>query len=305
MHGRVGALIALGAGFNPILTGRENIYVNASVLGLSQIEIDAKFDEIVEFSELAEFIDAPVQSYSSGMQVRLGFAVTTALYPDILIIDEILAVGDVGFRSKCYDVMSQMRQKASIIFVSHSMPMIARMCADSLVMNKGEKHFFGKTNEAVIKYYNLFEGKKKNIRTGTGEVHVDAIHFVSTLNKDDKSIVKYGDELNIRIKITANMDITELVLNLVFRDLSDNVIAECNNYINPVQIRMHKGESIQIQTSIKEFTLNPGIYNLDIILMSKDMIRHYDWIRPAHVIEVFGPRIGTGGQQFKAIWDFS
>jgi lipopolysaccharide transport system ATP-binding protein len=304
MHGRVGALIALGAGFNPILTGRENIYVNASVLGLSQKEIDAKFDDIVDFSEIREFIDMPVQSYSSGMAMRLGFAVATSLSPDILIIDEILAVGDMGFRSKCYDVMSQMRQKASIIFVSHSMPMVARMCEYSLTMNKGKKHFFGKTSEAIIKYYNLFEGKRGNDRTGTGEAHVEQINF-SCININDRPVINYGDELNIKILITANLDIPDLIVNLVFRDLSDNVIAECSNYINPIQIIIRKGESIQVQTSIKEFTLNPGIYHFDIILMSKDMIRHYDWLRPARVIEVRGPRIATGGQQFKAIWSFS
>ncbi|MDP3817157.1 ABC transporter ATP-binding protein, partial [Pseudomonas sp.] len=103
MRGRVAALIALGAGFNPILTGRENIYVNASVLGLRKREIDEKFEEIVEFAELGEVIDAPVQSYSSGMSVRLGFSIAVRMDPDVLIVDEVLAVGDMGFRSKCYN----------------------------------------------------------------------------------------------------------------------------------------------------------------------------------------------------------
>jgi len=101
MRGRVGALIELGAGFNPILSGRENIYVNGSVLGLAKEEIDQKLDEIIEFSELDEFIDSPVQNYSSGMKVRLGFAVAAHMKPDILLIDEVLAVGDIGFRTKC------------------------------------------------------------------------------------------------------------------------------------------------------------------------------------------------------------
>ena len=111
MRGRVGALIALGAGFNPILSGRENIYVNGSVLGLSRKEIDAKYDEIVDFADIGEFINAPVQSYSSGMQVRLGFAVAVAVQPQILLLDEVLAVGDVSFQAKCFNTLANFRRK--------------------------------------------------------------------------------------------------------------------------------------------------------------------------------------------------
>jgi lipopolysaccharide transport system ATP-binding protein len=121
MRGRVGALIALGAGFNPILTGRENIYVNGSVLGLSKKEIDAKLDELIDFAEIGDFIDTPVQNYSSGMVVRLGFAVASSLEPDILLLDEVLAVGDAEFRAKCYHRISQLRNRAAVVFVSHSM----------------------------------------------------------------------------------------------------------------------------------------------------------------------------------------
>src|SRR5262245_40699880 len=113
MRGRVCALIALGAGFSPILTGRENIYVNASILGLSKREIDAKLDNMIEFSEIGAFIDSPVQNYSSGMQMRLGFAVATALEPDVLLLDEVLAVGDASFRAKCYLRLGRMLEKRS------------------------------------------------------------------------------------------------------------------------------------------------------------------------------------------------
>lgn len=303
IKGRVGALIEVGAGFHPLLTGRENIYVNGAILGFSKKEIGNKFDEIVAFAELEEFIDTPVKYYSSGMYVRLGFAIAAQMEPDILLIDEILAVGDVGFRSKCYNVISSLTKKCAIIFISHSMPMVARISQRSLVMNKGINHFYGKTNEAVIKYYNLFESNKNHDRMGSGEVQINAMHF-GILDNNCRGIVRYGDELSIRVKITANIDIADLILNVVFRDLLDNVIAECNNYINPVEININKNESIEIEISIKEFTLNTGIYNVDIILMSENMIRHYDWIRPAKVIEVLGPRVATGGQQFRAIWSF-
>ncbi len=137
MHGRIGALIELGAGFNPILTGRENIYNNGAVLGFSKKEIDAKYNKIVEFSEIGDFIDTPVQNYSSGMKVRLGFAVAAQMEPDILLIDEVLAVGDIGFRIKCLNRISDLLKSCAVIFVTHSMPQIARICTQGIQMKNG------------------------------------------------------------------------------------------------------------------------------------------------------------------------
>ena len=144
MRGRIGALIALGAGFNPILTGRENVYIYGSVLGLSKKEIDRKFDEIIDFAEVSDFIDTPVQSYSSGMQVRLGFAVATALQPDILLVDEVLAVGDVRFRWKCLERIKRLKESGvSIILVSHRSDDLMRTCTNGLVLEAGKTTFDG------------------------------------------------------------------------------------------------------------------------------------------------------------------
>lgn len=119
IKGRVGAIIALGAGFNPLLSGRENVYVYGSVLGLTKHDIDRQIDDIIDFAELEDFIDAPVQSYSSGMQVRLGFAVATAMQPDVLLLDEVLAVGDMSFRHKCFNRINKIIKQCAVIFVSH------------------------------------------------------------------------------------------------------------------------------------------------------------------------------------------
>ena len=159
MHGRVGALIALGAGFNPILTGRENIYVNGAVLGLRKREIDAKLDEIINFAEISDFIDSPVQSYSSGMAVRLGFAIATALDPDVLLVDEVLAVGDARFRWKCLDrIQSLMRRGVSIILVSHNTADLMRTCTAGIVMQRGQIAFRGNIVDAVLSYQNTESG---------------------------------------------------------------------------------------------------------------------------------------------------
>ena len=143
MRGRVGALIELGAGFNPVLTGRENIYNNGAVLGFSKEDIDSKLDDIIEFSELREFIDMPVQNYSSGMKVRLGFAVAAQMEPDILLIDEVLAVGDLGFKLKCFKTIDEILPNTAIIFVSHAMPMVSRICSGTILMDKGQIKFQG------------------------------------------------------------------------------------------------------------------------------------------------------------------
>lgn len=153
MRGKIGGLIALGTGFNPILTGRENIYVNASVLGLNKSEIDEKMEEIIDFSEIGEFIDSPVQNYSSGMQVRLGFAVATALEPDVLLLDEVLAVGDVAFRSKCFQRIGKLLDKCAVIFVSHDPVQMSRICDDCLYLKNGNQLLLGRTQDVLSRYF--------------------------------------------------------------------------------------------------------------------------------------------------------
>lgn len=152
MRGRVGALISLGTGFNPILTGRENIYVNGSVLGLTKKEIDERIEDIIDFADIGEFIDTPVQSYSSGMQVRLGFAVATALQPDVLILDEVLAVGDASFRHKCYHRINKLLKNAAVILVSHSMGAISQVCTSVMMMKGGHGEWFSDPIDGVSAY---------------------------------------------------------------------------------------------------------------------------------------------------------
>ena len=157
MRGRVGALIALGAGFNPILTGRENIYINGSILGLAKREIDRKVDEIIDFAEVRDSIDAPVRTFSSGMTVRLGFAIATAMNPDIVLLDEVLAVGDMSFRSKCYERIGKIIKDTAVIFVTHDMTQVLRICDRGLVLKDGQVVFQGDPGEAIESYLGLNE----------------------------------------------------------------------------------------------------------------------------------------------------
>ena len=155
MRGRVGALIALGAGFNPVLTGRENIYTNASILGMTKSDIDKNINKIIDFAEIDSFIDSPVQSYSSGMQVRLGFAVTTVLSPDIVLLDEVLAVGDIRFRNKCYNTLASLRERgSSFILVTHDMSAVTRVCDRAIYLENGRVRMAGTASSVVIGFEN-------------------------------------------------------------------------------------------------------------------------------------------------------
>jgi ABC-type polysaccharide/polyol phosphate transport system ATPase subunit len=168
MCGYTGSIIALGAGFNPTLSGRENIKIAASVLGLSEKKTCGLIEQVIDFSELRDFIDTPVQLYSSGMQVRLGFAVTTALNPDILILDEVLAVGDVSFRTKCFNHMTSKLQSCASIFVSHNMPQISRVSSKVGYMRKGHLRLWSNNlHEGISKY-------QEDIKTTMDKVSVDS-----------------------------------------------------------------------------------------------------------------------------------
>lgn len=152
-RGRIAALLELGAGFNPDFTGRENVYMNGTVLGLSQAEIDARFDDIAAFAEIGEFIEQPVKHYSSGMYARLAFAVAISVDPDILVIDEALAVGDAKFQKKCFRRLEQIKANGStILFVSHSTEQVRSFCDFGLVLDKGEPIFWGDARQATVKY---------------------------------------------------------------------------------------------------------------------------------------------------------
>ena len=177
IKGKVGALIEVGAGFHPMLTGRENIYINGTILGMSKKEINEKFDKIVKFAAIGDFLDVPVKNYSSGMHVRLGFAIAAHCQPDILLIDEVLAVGDVEFRAKCYHFISDITKEAAVVFVSHSMEVVAKICNKILVIDKGKCLFKGNVNSGINKYYSLLPVQRRKI-LGTSEAQIKNLKFL-------------------------------------------------------------------------------------------------------------------------------
>ncbi len=275
MRGRVGALIALGAGFNPVLTGRENIHVNGSVLGFTKSEINQKLDEIVEFAEIGDFIDSPVQNYSSGMAVRLGFSVAVHLDPDILILDEVLAVGDGGFKIKSYNKMAKMMSKAAVIFVTHSMPIASRVCNHLMVMDRGRLSYHGDNIAlGVEKYMDMFAAEERSIEYGEmAEVSSININGKTGSDNDALPVFNYLDDLIIETAIRVNKDIATFEAMLQFTDKDMKIVAQffANQFQNAFN---NTGEWMQLRFELPECVFTNGEYALTLFVTTKNLVNN-------------------------------
>ena len=254
MRGRVGALIALGAGFNPILSGRENIYVNGAVLGLGRHEIDRKIDEIIDFSEISEFIDAPVQSYSSGMQVRLGFSIASTLEPDVLLLDEVLAVGDTAFRGKCFQRIGEVLRNSAVIFVSHNEAQVNRICDSALFLESGSVDYHGPAAEALRRYRDKRPCSLQSERV-VKDSRVSSIYLAEMPSR-----LGWGERLNLRIHIESNADIA-IGLVLVHFSLDNQFVANSEIRMRPDGLRLGAGTHV-LDTSVGPIHLSHGRYEI-------------------------------------------
>lgn len=244
IKGRVGSLLEIGTGFHPDLTGRENIFLNGSILGMTRVEIQAKFDEIVEFAGIEEFIDTPIKHYSSGMGVRLGFAVAAHLEPDILIVDEVLAVGDAEFQRKCLQKMGSVsREGRTVLFVSHNMSAIENLCTRAILLEKGQIKYVGETSDVVSTYLSRYYNNDRTFadleREGNGKLRVLDMHLedsdgniISALSAGEDAIFCFHYETNgLRAtdKISFGIGITssrEQALANLYSDFSDTYLTD-------------------------------------------------------------------------------
>lgn len=275
MNGRVASLLEVGTGFHPELTGRENVYFNGSILGMKKKEIDAKFDEIVAFSEVEKFLDTPVKFYSSGMYVRLAFAVAAHLDPDILIIDEVLAVGDAAFQKKCLGKMKQSAAEGrTVLFVSHSMQAVQSLCSKAILLEKGKILEMGSTEKVYRKYLGA---KKKGKTTFTNFRAVDegrkkvSINQIKLLNSSNNpsSIFSYNDEMNIILKLSSIAEkFDELRVDV-------NVIAEDGHRIACFTGNSKDIQSNEVKVKIKNLLLSSGLYTANVSLISNNSLVEY------------------------------
>lgn len=271
MRGRVGALIALGAGFNPILTGRENIYVNASVLGLTKSYVDSKLEEIIEFAEMGEFIDMPVQSYSSGMSVRLGFSIAAILIePDILFLDEVLAVGDMAFTLKCFNRIDRILPDSAVIFVSHNMPQVSRIATQAIMLERGYIAFASRNvSECLDAYYSKLD-IVKSFFSGTG-AKLKELKFngLDALNLEKSASVNRLSNIDLSITFDLGSRLPrEPGLYLVVYDAAQRGVAE---YVQDPGIPPTIcGNSVTFLLRLPKIQFSKGIYSLTVALLDEN-----------------------------------
>lgn len=263
--GRLGALIELGAGFHPDLTGRENIYLNGTILGMKKSEIDKKFDEIVEFCELRDFLDTPVKRYSSGMFARLGFSVAAHVDPDVLLVDEVLSVGDYHFQQKCFDKMREFVQKGtSLIFVSHNMTAVSTLCTSALLLRKGEPVYQGDVSTAMQRYHSFYAEH-------TSSEHVELIDTQLRGNTgEERDVFRPGEKITFEVTLRALADIRDAHPGLMIHTVDGQcVFVTATSRLSTQRLNLKKGEcatvvfgldmNLQSNVFLLGFTVTPEI----------------------------------------------
>lgn len=288
VRGRIASLLELGAGFHPEFSGRDNIHLNCSILGMTPEEIDERFAKIVEFSELGDFIDRPVKTYSSGMYVRLGFSVAASVNPDILMIDEALSVGDEHFRGKCINRLNEFREQGkTILFVSHDMGAVKSMCEHVVLMDKGEVVGQGTAEKVADEYLKrahergnqrlsaLNRGGSTYPRWGSGEIEVHAVELVGA-NDARTHVFRTGDPFKVRMRFKAHKSVKKPVFGLgIYR--SDGTYVNGTNHDwrkeRIVLDEIRAGEAGVAELSVPELPLLVGQYYLTSYL--------YDHSKPA------------------------
>ncbi len=270
VNGRIAPLIEVGAGFVPDFTGRENVYLNGAILGMSRQEIDRKFDEIVDFAEMAEFIDTPVKRYSSGMQVKLAFGVATSVEAEILIIDEVLAVGDLAFQRKCFDRIEDLirHQGRSVLVVSHNIRQIERMCKRVILLDHGHLREDGPPKEVCDKFYAQSQLKitdnTARTRTQRGRFETTGEVELVEMSMEDESgnrltNVHPEDRFSVHIRLKCNIPIDNVTIGLGIHTTDFVYLTTHNSEALDSVVNLDAGTH-DIYLRIKNFPLLPGVY---------------------------------------------
>jgi ABC-2 type transport system ATP-binding protein len=310
-RGRVAALLELGAGFHPDLTGRENVYMNSTLLGLDQKEIAKKFDEIVAFAELEKFIDNQVKYYSSGMYVRLGFAVAVNMDPDVLLVDEVLAVGDESFQRKCMNKVKEFQHEGrTIVFVSHGMDQVRQICDRAVVLDHGLQVAEGTPGEAIRSFREhlllrgasaeeISEATETHISHGeaqvskaTKTVRITGVDFIHP-SESEHTYLLPGEPLQIRLYYTTEGRVDDVVIGIAVHDLEGRVVFGWNTDLLGAEIAPLEGSG-DVTFSFPQIPLLDGDYLVTVAAHAHDEGIVYDWHDQQYSFEVMNPGRGAG-----------
>lgn len=304
--GRVSSLLEVGTGFHSELTGRENIYLNGTILGMRRAEIRKKFDAIVDFSGVEKFLDTPVKHYSSGMKVRLAFSVAAHLEPEILIIDEVLAVGDAEFQKKCLGKMDEVSkgEGRTVLFVSHNMGAVQSLCSRGILLTAGTVGVIDSMGNVIQKYlesgrYEVFDLSKLP-RSGTEQVYFDTINFFTgegepmpLVNGQLRLPFLSGVEIRLRLKVKDEVPKGKIYVAITIRDLQGSKLMTLDNLFIDEPFDFQGAPSIETSCFVDMVSMNPGLYRID--LWCSDGFETYQKINDALEIEIVeSDRFGTG-----------
>lgn len=296
-RGRIAALLELGAGFHPDLTGRENVFLNASIMGLSRAETDARFDDILEFSGIGEFIDTQVKFYSSGMYVRLAFAVAVHTDPDLLLVDEVLAVGDEAFQRKCLDKIRSFQEEGrTIILVTHSLSQVPEMCDRAILLNRGEIVYDGEPREAVVQFRDILEDRRvAQIAPGSSEVAREAaVHAVTAkaTNRGPEDDLVQGDDLVIDMDIEHFEGTDDWMCAIQIDNTLGQVAYGTTTKRLGMQLGYFKGRR-HVRYTLKDTHFGTGKYFVNVSLMDSSG-RHFADLPQACSFDVADTPLAVG-----------
>lgn len=307
MRGKVGGLIELGAGFNPVLTARENIYINGSVIGFSKEEIKRKFDDIVAFAEIGEFLDTPIQNFSSGMKVRLGFSIASQLEPDVLLIDEVLAVGDASFKMKCMARIYDQLSTSCVIFVSHSMAQINRICTQGIYIKSGRSEASSETVSRSIEKYladcaypamsriNMVGAEFEDIVLGSGQVITDS----------QPAELAFGEGLDFQVVVNFNQAVQRCAFMVSFFDQDLRNVAECYSAQEDFVAMDLVGRN-RVSVNIETLNLSPGVYSVQFSCVALDENGRRDQIlfviRDFFQLRIVGGEYSYASTRYRGNW---
>ncbi len=291
--GRIGSLLEVGTGFHPEMTGRENIYMNGSIMGMTRSEITRKLDEIVDFAGVERYLDTPVKRYSSGMTVRLGFAVAAFMEPEILVVDEVLAVGDAEFQKKAIGKMKDISEGGgrTVLFVSHNLPAVRSLCRNGIVLSNGQIDFVGTANECVDHYIDTNSNDMSRIVTiekkhRTGKVDKE-LEFVEVSIENDNLHVASDESLTFILKVRINnRKIDKFTVGLHFKNIEDKCVG---TYVSSINIVPKDKEFFDIKLIVHHHNLSRGRYSTSFNIGLKDLetgLRDYDVIHNVINFEV-------------------
>jgi ABC-type polysaccharide/polyol phosphate transport system ATPase subunit len=298
VSGRLGALIEVGAGFHPDLTGRENVYLNGAILGMRKREIDAKFDRIVAFSEVEKFLDTPLKFYSQGMMVRLGFAVAAHIDPDILLIDEVLAVGDTAFQAKCLNKIAELKeQDKTIVLVSHAMPSILQHSSRVLWIDHGTIQAFGDPEETVESYLRTVHSHGTDASKQTPSVDSDSpIHItrVSVRNAHGHAngSLSYGEAGFVDVAYTVTGPVEDPVMSLTFHDVRDYPLGGLTSRFDGISLDCSHGTST-VRLVLAPVLFTRGSYGVTVAIQDNRIQRYLDMRPRAATFMVEGPSVAS------------